>query len=356
MTSIKRIFLDECGYTGEDLLNADQLVFVICTHAIDEDYCRDIKAKHFRQVNARELKHSQLCRRPRQQRMVIEALTEILDDHRQDLKLSVAHKQFALILKIVDLVIETSMHKQGFNLYEGGGHVAMATVMYFSFGVDPGYRTKLLRLFQDMMRTRTAEACAAFQTFLSGRHGLETIDKFRRLILWALLDVGLSELFSCGPNALDLSFAMAHHLVGSWRMDLGTAGFELIHDESRNMSCQKDFWDALVGDKANQARVGRGARTVDYPLCVRHTGFKSSSDSVALQLADIVAGANSYLFSSAITGRDDDYTKRLKELITLQLPDVHVWPIPEIERWPKTPVGLEDPLMYTSEVLAKMSK
>jgi hypothetical protein len=30
------VYLDESGYTGEDLIAADQPVFVICTYSIDE--------------------------------------------------------------------------------------------------------------------------------------------------------------------------------------------------------------------------------------------------------------------------------------------------------------------------------
>lgn len=40
------LFLDESGYTGEDLIAPEQPVFVICTHSIDEPTCAALKARH----------------------------------------------------------------------------------------------------------------------------------------------------------------------------------------------------------------------------------------------------------------------------------------------------------------------
>ena len=191
-----------------------------------------------------------------------------------------------------------------------------------------------------MMRERTPEACRAFVGFLRTPHGLPLIDELRVVVLGALLDVGLEHVFACGANALDLSLAMAHHLVADWRMELGTSGFEVVHDESSNMAKQKALWDALVSPDAPPGLVGLGARAIQYPLCVMQTAFSPSVNSAALQVADLIAGANGYPFTSAIKGAEDDYSTSLAELFTLQLPNVNVWPIPEIERWPDTPAGV----------------
>jgi hypothetical protein len=59
------VYLDESGYTGEDLIQSDQPVFVICTYSVDEASCAAFKARHFTGVKATELKHSRLAGRPR---------------------------------------------------------------------------------------------------------------------------------------------------------------------------------------------------------------------------------------------------------------------------------------------------
>ena len=66
-----RIFLDECGFTGEDFFNPDQPVFTLASLNIPEETCQKLKARHFSFVQANELKHSTLARRPKQQDMII---------------------------------------------------------------------------------------------------------------------------------------------------------------------------------------------------------------------------------------------------------------------------------------------
>jgi hypothetical protein len=351
---MQRIYLDESGYSGEDLLNDDQRVFVIATHVLSEDFCVGLKAKHFAKVQALELKHSKLCKRPASQKMVLAALGELLHGHRAVLKSSVLHKEFALLLKIVDLVVETSMNKRGFNLYERGGHIAMSNVMYMCFSLDTVWRGGLLQRFQRMMRERTRETCEDFAGYLKRPHGLRLIDEFRIMILGAFLDVGPSGVFACGDNALDLSFSTAHHLVANWRMELGSSGVELIHDQSSNMAKQKALWDEVVSPSARPATVGIGRRTIQYPLCVKHTAFAPSQNSAGLQIADVLAGAQAYLWSSTISKSPDGYAERLAELFTVELPETSIWPSTDVQPWPETPAGVEHPLDYTAEILAML--
>lgn len=54
------LFMDESGFTGEDLFNSDQPVFVLATVFLPEDECQIVKRKHFGAVHAAELKHSKL--------------------------------------------------------------------------------------------------------------------------------------------------------------------------------------------------------------------------------------------------------------------------------------------------------
>jgi hypothetical protein len=151
------VYLDESGYTGEDLIQPDQPIFVICTHSIDEATCDVLKARHFPDVKATELKHSRLAGRARQAKMLIGALEDLTTNFVEHVLVGISDKRYSLMSKLVDLVIETSMHRAGFDLYKNGGNIAMANVMYACMGLDQAYLTRVLRAFQKWMRERNIQ-------------------------------------------------------------------------------------------------------------------------------------------------------------------------------------------------------
>lgn len=73
------VFLDECGFTGEDLTNEHQPVFVLAGHDLPEEVCLELKQHHFGSVRSAELKHMSLQKRPRQREMVLALMRELAD-------------------------------------------------------------------------------------------------------------------------------------------------------------------------------------------------------------------------------------------------------------------------------------
>lgn len=78
------IFLDESGYTGYDLVHEGQPAFVIATLNLEENMCLELKNQFFGDVNAKELKHSRLAKRPQQQLMVLHFL-RYLNENKNEL-------------------------------------------------------------------------------------------------------------------------------------------------------------------------------------------------------------------------------------------------------------------------------
>lgn len=61
---MRRVYVDECGYTGEDLLNTDQLFQAVSAIEITEDEAEDLISRHFPRRQSPELKHQKLSKRP----------------------------------------------------------------------------------------------------------------------------------------------------------------------------------------------------------------------------------------------------------------------------------------------------
>lgn len=119
------IFSDESGYTGPNLTNRDQPYFVLATMSFEEHEAKAIRNSFFSSVRARELKHSNLSKNSKQHRMVLEYL-KYLQSCRHRYKVYVIDKEFAVIAKIVDYLVETAAYKTGLNLYSDGSVVAIA--------------------------------------------------------------------------------------------------------------------------------------------------------------------------------------------------------------------------------------
>jgi hypothetical protein len=311
------VYLDESGYTGEDLIQPDQPVFVICTHSIDETSCTALKARHFLDVKATELKHSRLAGRPRQAKMLIAALKDLATNYGEQILVGISDKRFSLLSKIVDLVIETSMYQAGFNLYKDGGNIAMANVMYACMGLDPRYLDRMLRAFQKWMRERSIQRQHELNHLLRRPHSIEPVDHFRQMILGALLRLRYVGVFKrLQRGALDLSFSTAINLMGMWRTKLGDEPIDLVHDQSSNMAKQKQLWDVLVSPNTPPALVGHDTRTMRFPLGVTGTGFVDGRTNSGLQIADIIAGATATLAASRLTGARSEYLSDLEGLFT----------------------------------------
>lgn len=349
------LYLDESGYTGEDLVAPDQPVFVICTHSLDEPTCADLKARHFSKVKAAELKHSALASRRPQAKMLLEALSELRTVHVDRILVGLSDKKYALTGKIVDLVVETSMHEAGFNLYKDGGNIAMTNVMHMSMGLDPPYQTRVLRAFQKWMRERSFQRQHELNALLRRPHPIEPIDHFRKTILGALLHLGyVGVLHGLGRGALDLSLSTAINLIGMWRGLLGGESIDLVHDQSTNMAKQRAMWEAIVSPTAPPALVGHDTRTMRFPLGVTGTTFVDGKASAALQIADLVAGATAALAGSRITGERNEYIDALRTLFKDGAFKGYEF-LPSLDYTPESlgtvGEGGVDPLEYTAKLM-----
>lgn len=350
------VYLDESGYTGEDLIAKEQPFFVICTHSIDEETCAALKAKHFGGVKAAELKHSKLAARRPQAKKLIAALTELRADFVDRILVGISDKRYALTGKVVDLVIETSMHEAGFDLYKDGGNIALTNVMHACMGLDPAYQTRVLRAFQKWMRERSLPRQHELNSLLRRPHPVEPVDHFRGMILRALLHLGYVGVFDgLRRGALDLSLSTAINLMSMWRGLLGDEPIDLVHDQSTNMAKQKQLWDALVSPTAPPALVGHDTRTMRFPLGVMGTRFVDGRTSAALQIADIVAGATATFAESRVTGEESEYIADLAALFRDGAFKGYEF-LPSLDYTPEAlgtiGTGGLDPLEYTAKLMA----
>lgn len=290
--SMETIFLDESGYTGEHLLDASQPVFALASIHLNEAACAELKARFFGRVQATELKYSQLRRRTSNQRLVLDFIEHVTVHHREDIKVYVAEKRYALTAKVVDILVEKAEHALGGNVYERNPEKA-ATVMFQLLSARGGaeFFQRFLMLFADFVRDPTPATYEAFFGFVRPPHPDRFVDQLFDFLRAPELMFGTTLISRDALGSLDLAIGMAFALANWWQMDLH-APLRLVHDQSSNMAGQRAIWDPIVDPAVAPAIVGVGSRVAAFPINVHETEFARSEAWAGLQLADILAGAS----------------------------------------------------------------
>lgn len=240
------IFLDECGYTGQDLLNREQLFFVLSSLTLPEQECIYLKKEFFEKVQARELKHRNLAKSKSHQQSVLR-FVRYMKTRQNSFKITVVHKKYALVCQLVDMIIEPYLYEGGFNLYERGMNIATANIFYHAMPVlsGDGFLEDLLNKFQEMIRHRTDDSYNDFFYFVFQEHENHEINKMLEMLRQAHHYLGHRIFQGLPENALDIAFSHAMLLMATWRKEISDP-INLIHDASSNMSKQKHIWDALM--------------------------------------------------------------------------------------------------------------
>ena len=156
----KIIYFDESGNTGQDMLNADQKVFVLASVNYNIEQLNQLKSifDNNHEVHFKNLKNSSNGRKK-----IIEFLNHelIKEDH---IIFYVVHKEFNICGQITDQLIETVIHKNGFDLYKHGKHIAFSNWIYYfgNFFWNKNLYNDLIENFVLMIRNKSKESITQF--------------------------------------------------------------------------------------------------------------------------------------------------------------------------------------------------
>lgn len=324
----KKIFIDECGYTGDDLFNEQQPVFVLASFYLSEDYCRDLKDEFFSKVKAKELKHSRLSKYPAQQNVIIDFLRQMAKES-DSVKFAIAHKHYVLVTKIADLLIEPMFYEDGYDFYENGLNIAFSNMLYIQTKRVAGdkFFKNMLRSFQEMIKERTLTSYEQFfKPFFENKFD-EELEEFLFAIKMFHVRNGPQRLASIPKDSLEIAFAEAFNLVSYWSKSID-GNFSLVHDQSSNMAKNKKAWDKVLHPDVPPKIVGYDRRTMSFPIRAEKTDFERSQDFAGLQLVDILAGAMARCLKWKIQGQkeDDEYAKELASFLPESFGGHTLWP------------------------------
>lgn len=317
------VAFDETGHTGANLLDADQPVFVLASVQLsDSDTTRILGGK------AKEIKFARLRRSRAGRRRIIEILNSafLSEDH---MLVSGMHKPFMIVAKMVDLLVETLMHRRGIDLYKRGANLALANMLHFCLPVFLGQETfeNLKVRFVEMVRIPSPERINSFYAVVERAYADHRDKEFAVDLAVLLATRTMAEEYAevWGDSQLDPSIPSFVRHASVWTEKLGTR-FTIIHDQSKPLENQQVLLEAMMSTTDQPIEIGYDRRKGVFPITAVGIDFRDSEEVAQLQLADLLAGSAGYCLRAAVLGVQGEFSKELLATRALAGSFLPVWP------------------------------
>lgn len=295
MANVPLIAFDESGNTGQDLLNPDQPLFVLASVLMSNEEARELISPLIQPGNT-EAHFSQLAKNQRGREGIIRLLHEDLISTER-VMITMFHKRYMIVGKVVDLLVETLAHNTGFDLYKHSYNIALTNIHFICMPAFCGKEAtdQFMKQFVHMIRTRSETAVNVFYAQIedmyaacSNRQYLDDIG-----ILAATRQVIGEVLQEVDKAAIDPAIPAYSTLASLWSRKLG-ARFNTIHDDSQIIASYVPHFRKLMDPKAKEIEVGYDDRKHVLPLKAIDILLTDSVDSPPVQVADILASATAY--------------------------------------------------------------
>ena len=326
------VVFDESGNTGADLLNQQQPVFALASTCLSREQASLI-LEPLSTPQTREIKFSRLRRTEAGRRRIIEFLScSSLDP--ENIITTLFHKKYMIVTKVVDLLVENLAYEDGIDLYRDGANIAMSNYFYFCMPTfcGEGRTTTLLRRFVEMLRFRTPRNIRRFYVAARAMYEHSTDREFAASLAPILVSermIGFI-LANNDRNSLDPAIPAFVQHCSLWGDRFGRE-YGLIHDDSKPIFQEKETLEIFMSPEEEIHVLGYDRRKFSFPLRASGVRFASSNEDPRLQVADILAGASSYLAAGLVAPPSHiEFWNDLDEANLPRLIRDVIWPSPDV--------------------------
>lgn len=312
---METVCIDESGYTGADLMNADQPIQAASAVRISEIAAKALIDHHFPKSRALELKYRELVRREKHWPALLSLQKAILD-HYHGISY-VCDKKFAATLKLLDYCLEPVAYAGGVDFYANGHFHALASVIHLCapifWGADKF--NNLLQSFQEAVRQKTD---AKVDSFFNAYNEIGDDEFNRELFPLAMRHPICEDSIRDPETTMDIGVPLVIGLLSKTEQQK-TGDYTILHDRTKNMREIARHLDLLVAtDESKSFRLSNFA-ALTFPLRLKHVRSGDSRDFYGLQLADIlVGGAVDIAYCKIGLKPETYYTSRLESLYTFE--------------------------------------
>lgn len=291
-----RIYCDETGFTGNNLLDEEQRYFVYSSIAIEPRQSDELVNRVVKdyKLQGNELKGSRLIKHERG----LKAIRWLLSECREESRLIFVDKPFTLACKFHEYIFEPLYSDSSGIFYESGFHKFIANSLHKEWSDGSVAARGLLSDFQELMRTKDPDIA---QHLFSGGSGGDSTSG--RIMLFAFLhkDAILREIeklrdLDPAKWILEATQTSLFSLLTHW----ATKGEELevYCDDSKPLAAQKDFLDHFVGRESSEFKMLSVQEPIRFPNLSGPIQLVNSCMHSGIQIADALGAGLCYALNN----------------------------------------------------------
>lgn len=334
---MNKICFDEAGNTGQDMLNKDQKVFVLASVKYDDNAQNEIKSVFNveGEIHFKQLKNSGAGRKK-----ILDFLNSrwIKEDH---IILYYVNKEFNVCGQIVNLLIETVFHHNGYDLYLHGRHIAYTNWIFYFGNLfwNKHLFNRFLESFVAMIRNKDASSISNFYSIteelyhqIDEKEVLQPVIKSKSHIEEVL---GSVDQFS-----IDVTFSTFLVLCDKWTKQIKNK-IDVRFDHSKQIEHYNRYIEKTIENLAKTDKtieIGYDNRTMSFPHQISSVELVNSTDEVGVQCADLIASSVAFAYNNE-EGKMQKFSNQIKESKLFQLSNAQcLWPTDDVS--PKA-LGME---------------
>lgn len=283
------VALDESGNTGPDLLNRRQPIFALASVRLDDALAREVLAPV--STDAAEAKFSVLRQDPEGRERILAVLRSDLITP-ETARVSVFHKPYTTVAKMVDLLMEPGFYKRDMgDEFRTDGHALKWPIALYELApkqlgdVWEALLTAFIAAVRKPSPTHTAEVQRLIAEALE-RHPDPRVE----FPLQVFAEQAPEELGNRSEvDPLDPAIPALIDHMAFWGDFIGP--FDLRHDQADSLERYRDHIGRLCDPNTEPFEFRANDRIVRYPLRARSIEFVKSDDVPQVQVADLLAGA-----------------------------------------------------------------
>jgi len=307
----QKIYFDESGFTGNNLIHPQQEFFSYGSVASDDEEAKDFVEYLIKKYNIQngELKGTNLVKFNKGRK----AIDEILNHFQGRIKVSISNKKYALACKFFEYIFEPCISENNSLFYNLDFHRYIATQLYVEFVAKATHAEDIFIEFERLMREQDL---ANIENLFYSYERTEKSSTLFQIIEFAQCNIEkVREEISCLPGdgvgkwILDLTNTALFTLLAHWGIE--HEQITAICDVSKPLQDDQEIFRIMEQREERKFSTMRGEK---HPITFNLSGpiqLVDSREIHGIQLADAVAAA--FVYAARTTG--NDHASRWKELL-----------------------------------------
>jgi hypothetical protein len=350
------IFFDEAGNSGSNLLDPNQPTYLLLSHDFSIKEANEMLLELDKVSHAKELHFKNLKKYERSRQAIIKCINHPSINYDR-VFYYMAHKEFMIVIHIVDQLIELVLDDGGIDIYKRGLNLSTANLIYIMGNNvwDKALFKKVCHNFVEWIRTNDDSKGDIFYSSVNTLYNSVKDENDRHLV--GLIAVSakyrdiVKEAYSKYTLDATLSCFIAH--CNFWAKRYPNS-FDVIFDNSKQIEYWKDMIGFLIKNLPEQ-EVGYGSRKHKYPLLIKKMSLVDSATDRQIQLADIMASSLNFAYANISRDISDPFGEQVLASRLGAVTKNIMWPSTEItpEELNMTDESGTNPLDYLAEHLYK---